>query len=308
MDRKQVLLHQINTDPAGNSRGDYGDIEQLARRIQSFGLQGVVRLRPSGGSTYAIEDGHRRVAAIQSLLDAGVTNSDSGESLEVIWAEVLDAEEDAESRLLTQLALNTSQESWTPYDQATHIKKMVDEGLEIETIQEKMGLGAQAIKQRLDLLSASEPVKEALQEGNISFSAARAIISVPDETLQKSLVEETIADNLPSREVESRAVKLTEKAVSQGATTARKRKPSAQRSTRAKIILRPVTEILSRIEDRQKDLEVIKDDIEKGRAEGYIQALQYVLVDKNIIAEEKKRAAKSKGKSATSKSAKNKKT
>ena len=298
--RKQVLLHQIEMTKDTNSRGHYGDIEQLSKRIKSFGLQGAVRLREiegeNGQTKYAVEDGHRRLEALTNLVSQGTGNSDSGESLEVIWAEIIPQGMGEEDRLMTQLALNTSQESWSAFDQARHIEKMLLNGVSLEQIKDKMGLGDQAIQQRMSLLKAPAEVQDALQNNDISFSAARAILSIPNEDLQKELVEEAKQKDLTSRAVETRASELTDKAVNElGAKTARKRKSPATRI--AKIVMRPLADIITRIESRQADLAVMKDETEKARVAGYIEGLQYSLVDKNVLAEERKaNKTKAKGK------------
>jgi ParB-like chromosome segregation protein Spo0J len=289
--RTEIKIESIDTNPHQNSRKDYGDIETLALRIKSFGLQGIIRVRQVAdhpeGKEYTLEDGHRRLAALESLLEEGVSVDDLGHNLHSVWAEVLPEHSDGDRRLLTQLALNTSQNSWTAYEQALHIKKLLDGGVDSPDIQDKMGLGAQAIQQRLALLSADDFVKDALVEQELSFSSARAIISVPDKALREELVREAVTEGLSSRQVELRASELADKAIAEGATTSRRKKPRKQKPA-VSVGMRTVSEVVSKIEASQKDLVLITDGKVKARVEGYIEGLQWALVDKNILSSEKR--------------------
>ena len=203
---------------------------------------------------------------------------------------MLDEYEDKNHRLLTQLALNTSQSTWSAYEQAVHIQKLLDEGIEQEDIQTKRNLGPQAIQQRLSLLGADEFIKEALVEKELSFSAARAIIAVPDKSLRESLVEEALSEGLSSRQVESRASELADKALEEalgdgGTPPRKKKKPKSQTSS---VAMRTVTDILDKIEVAQEDLLLVKDPVVKSRMEGFIEGLQYSMVDRAILANERK--------------------
>lgn len=289
--RTEIKVGAIDTNPLENSRKDYGDIETLALRIKSFGLQGIIRVRKVSdhpeGKEYLVEDGHRRLAALEYLVNEGCTVDDLGHNLATVWAEVLPEHSDGDRRLLTQLALNTSQNSWSAYEQALHIQKLIDGGVNQPDIQEKMGLGSQAIQQRLALLNADDFVKEALKEKDLSFSSARAIIAVPDKELREELVKEAVSEGLSSRQVEVRASELADKAVEKGMATGR-RKKSKKVKPSTSVGMRTVSEVVAKIEASQKDLALISDEAVKSRVEGYIEGLQWALVDKTILGSEKR--------------------
>ena len=290
--RIQVLVHQIKHKEENNTRVDYGDIDQLKQRLKSFGVQGVIRVIEDDDGTYTLDDGFRRVTALKSLLEDGVKHSDTGDSLEVLEAEVVSKDLSDSDRSKLNLAINTSQKSWTPYEQAVEIETLLTTGSSMEEVGEVLGLKEMAIKQRLSLLKAPQALQEALRDNKIDFAHARAIQRIDDEELQEQLISDTISDDLTTRAVERRANELVDAAAAKLGKKPRKRKGAAGELDT--IVLRGKADVLCQLDDWQSDIAEATDPLVEAEMRGYLNALQWVLVDKRQITEEKKAAAAAK--------------
>lgn len=307
-----VNLDDLDTDTARNARADYGDISEFKSRIRAFGLRGRIQVRknPGEGKPYLLEDGFRRITTILELLDDGITHSDDGQDLSVIQAQVLDLDERARTELL--LALNTSGKTWTPYEQAQQLKVLLDNGVTEKELESKLGLKSLAIQQRLALLEAPKFLQDALSEGKLTASAARAILRIPNEELQAKLTADAIEGDFATRAIEHRAEQLVDEAVAAGAPAPRRRakkedvpvtevdvdsaegettttpdedviQPAAEKAPKVKAEKAPTStmkseaDILEELKAFQEELKVTTDPVTKAEIGGYISALEWVL-------------------------------
>ena len=291
-----IKLSDLDTDGARNARADYGDITEFKSRIRAFGLRGLIQVRknPEAGKPYLLEDGFRRITTILDLADDGITHSDDGQDLSVIRAQVIDNLNERErSELL--LALNTSGKSWTPYEQAQQLKILLENGVTEKELESKLGLKSLAIQQRLALLEAPKFLQEALAEGKISASHARAILRIPNEELQAKLTADAIEGDLATREIEHRAEQMVDAAVAGGAEAPRRRakKDSAveaegegeavptKAARSAKVAsgsnMKSETEVTDELTAFYEEQKSTTDPITAAEIGGYITALEWVL-------------------------------
>jgi len=323
-----VLLSELYVDPEGNSREDYGDIEELKARIKGLGLWGRIHVSEieedeESGHKYVLENGYRRLRAITELVSEGVTHSDKGQDLRRIKVQVLDPEMSDTERSEVLFAINTSQKTWTPYEQAKEIQFLLDNNVEMEEIQGKLGLGELAVKQRLKLLSAPEFLQEALAKNEITATHARSILRIPNEELQREVTEKAVTEDLATRAIDRLAEEAVEKAVDAGAPPPkRSRKKTGSKggkdtssasaasddsSSKTKYPTRPAVEIVAEVEAYRTTL-AEADDVGKVEIEAYISALSWVLYDAEISSTEaeapaEEEAAEDKAASAESKDA-----
>ena len=298
-------LEDLDTDVARNARADYGDISEFKNRIRAFGLRGRIQVRknPGEGKPYLLEDGFRRITTILELLDDGITHSDDGQDLSVIQAQVLNLDERARTELL--LALNTSGKTWTPYEQAQQLKILLDKGATEKELESKLGLKSLAIQQRLALLEAPKFLQDALSEGKITASAARAILRIPNEELQEKLTADAIEGDFATRAIEHRAEQLVDEAVAAGAPAPRRRAkkedvqvtevagdsvegadadaeaapkaPKAPKAVAPVSTMKTESDILVELAAFVAEQKVTTDPITKAEIGGYITALEWVL-------------------------------
>ena len=108
--------------------------------------------------------------------------------------------------------------------------------------------------------------------------------------MREALVDEAVTEGLSSRQVESRATELADRALEEalGSNPSSSKKKKKSKSKTSSVAMRTVTDILDKIEVSQEDLLLIKDPVVKSRMEGFIEGLQYSMVDRAILANERK--------------------
>jgi ParB-like chromosome segregation protein Spo0J len=283
-------ISALLVDSENNTREDYGDVAELKARILALGLWGrihVTEITDDGdGKKYSLENGFRRVTAVTELLSEGTTHAKTGQDLRILKAQVIPAGMSDTDRAELMLSLNTSQKSWTPYEQAKEIEYLCTNGVSMESIKERLGLKELAIKQRLNLLSAPEFLQEALAKNEVTATHARAILRIPNEDLQRDLTEKAVAQDLATRQIEEMAEAMVVKAVEQGApapTRGRKKKAAVAAKPKPQFPVRPAEEIIAEMETVTASMEDV-DPVAKSELETYISALNWVLYDADLDA------------------------
>jgi ParB family chromosome partitioning protein len=172
-------------------------LDELARSIKTNGvIQPIVVRKVDGG--YRIIAGERRWRAAQR---AGLTR------VPVVIKEIPTGKD---ARLL-EIALieNLQREDLNPIDEAAAYEKLTSEfHMTQEEIAAAVGKDRSSVANHLRLLKLPHEVRAEVASGRLSMGHARALLAVADESGQRQIAREVIAQNLSVRETEARTKRL----------------------------------------------------------------------------------------------------
>jgi len=204
----------------------YFDPEKLAQLTQSVKEHGILEpllVRPSGTS-YELIAGERRYRAAQAVglkeVPVVIREFDDRQALQVALIENLQRDdlnpvEETEGILqLLAIDLNaTTDEVVSVLNQAANAKKrgialtdnVIRQLEKIEALLSAVGrFNAESFRvNRLPLLNLPDQVLEALREGKLEFTKARAIARVKDEDQRSQLLQQAIAKELSLNEIKA---------------------------------------------------------------------------------------------------------
>ena len=184
---------------------DQDALAGLAESIRSQGVMQPILVRPLPEGRYEIVAGERRWRAARL---AGLA------SVPALVREVPDGH-----ALAIALIENIQREDLNPLEQATGMKRLIDEfGMTHAQAAEALGRSRAGITNTLRLLELSPPVQELLREGKLDMGHARALLALP-ALKQIELARDAAARQLSVRQVEQRVSSL----LSPAATRAVKR-------------------------------------------------------------------------------------
>jgi ParB family chromosome partitioning protein len=174
-------------------------LAELAESIKAQGVMQPILARPLGAGRYEIVAGERRWRAARM---AGLA------TVPTLVREVADRH-----ALAIALIENLQREDLNPLDEATGIKRLIEEfGMTHAEAAEAMGRSRAAITNALRLLELAPPVQELLREGKLDMGHARALLALP-ALRQIDLAREAVARQLSVRQVEKRVAALTARPV-----------------------------------------------------------------------------------------------
>ena len=176
---------------------DEARLDDLARSIRANGVIQPIVVRKVGGG-YRIIAGERRWRAAQR---AGLLR------VPVVIKDVVDGQ-DAQ---ILEMALieNIQREDLNPIDEAEAYERLSSEfQMTQEAIAAAVGKDRSSVANHLRLLKLPQEVRAEVASGRLSMGHARALLAVPDETGQRHLAREVIAQNLSVRETETRVKRL----------------------------------------------------------------------------------------------------
>ncbi|HEY7657020.1 MAG TPA: ParB/RepB/Spo0J family partition protein [Burkholderiales bacterium] len=174
-------------------------LAELAESIKAQGVMQPILARPMGAGRYEIVAGERRWRAARM---AGLA------AVPTLVREVTDRH-----ALAIALIENLQREDLNPLDEATGIKRLIEEfGMTHAEAAEAMGRSRAAITNALRLLELAPPVQELLREGKLDMGHARALLALP-ALKQIDLAREAVARQLSVRQVEKRVAVLTARPV-----------------------------------------------------------------------------------------------
>jgi ParB family chromosome partitioning protein len=166
-------------------------LQELANSIRSSGVVQPILVRKVA-DRYQLVAGERRWRAA-SL--AGLTT---------VPAVVRQLSE--QSALQLALTENLMREDLNPLDMAHGIESLVQRfALRHEEVAQQLGLDRSTITNTLRLLKLPEPVQDLLRQGRLTPGHARALLSVPHESLQLRLAKRASEEALSVRQVEALA-------------------------------------------------------------------------------------------------------
>ncbi len=195
-------------------RFDDDGLEELSRSIAKTGILQPI-LVTKEGERYRILAGERRVRAarlaglaeVPVVVREGVTDRD---------------------HLLLALIENVQRRDLTVLEEAEAYRHLREDfGLTQEDVAERVGKDRATVANALRLLKLPVPVREALENGEITAGHARALLALPSAADQESLAKEIVRRGLPVRAVEARVA-----AIVKGGAARRKRTRAIDADTR----------------------------------------------------------------------------
>lgn len=143
-----------------NIREDMGDMLSLMQSIQELGLQIPIKAKKIYGTEqYELIDGHRRMLAINGLIENGV---------EIDYVDVIIFSGDESDKILSMLVTGTGQKPLTEFEQSEGIGRLVDVGERPDDIAKKIGKSTPHVYHLLKIYSLPEKYKQKIKEGYIS--------------------------------------------------------------------------------------------------------------------------------------------
>jgi len=170
------------------------DAEALAELAKSIAQHGVLQpllVRPLGGGSFQLIAGERRWLAAREA------------ELEIVPCQVRHYTD--QQVYETAMEENLKREDLNPLEQAHAFRRYLDEfDSTIEQLAKRLSMSRSAISNLLRLLELSEPVQQALREGQISAGHARSLVTLePGDQL--SLCNRIVEEGLTVRATESAA-------------------------------------------------------------------------------------------------------
>lgn len=205
----EVPIDQVIPDP-GQPRRDWvhddGErrLAELADSIREFGVIQPLLVReegtlPDGRQQYAIIAGGRRHAA---ALRAGLA----------LVPVVIRGEESTRIRIL-QLVENLQRQNLSPLDEARAYQELIDlEGLNPPALADRLHVSAQHVRDRLRVL-ADQVLADAVERRQISNTAAREIMKLPDEEVQRFRDRVVAGERLQTNDVAAARARLAAEGV-----------------------------------------------------------------------------------------------
>ncbi len=196
-DRHQVALHivpvdQIDANPhQPREQFDHGHLEDLVSSIQRHGvMQPLVATRSSDGR-YELIAGERRLRAAKiaglATVPVIVRSANEQEKLELAIIE------------------NVQRQDLNPVEEARAYLRLQNEfNLTQEDIADRVGKSRPQITNTIRLLQLPGAILQALNEGRISASNARTLLSLPTDEERMELFRAMLEGNFTVRQTEAR--------------------------------------------------------------------------------------------------------
>lgn len=178
-------------------RFDPETLADLAESIRTHGIIQPLTVRRLGSGYYQIIAGERRWRAAKL---AGLSE---------VPAVIIEADD----RKVMELGLieNLQREDLNPMEEALGYQALVQEyGLTQEEAAQQVGKSRPAVANALRLLSLPDAIRALLEEGKLSAGHGRALLTVPDSTLQKKLAQKVVQEGLSVRQTEAMAKRLAQ--------------------------------------------------------------------------------------------------
>ena len=187
----KLPLQKVEPNPNQPRRSfDEEELQALADSIAEHGILQPLAVRALDGGFYQIIAGERRWRAARMA------------GLDEVPVVVLEADD----RTVMELALieNLQRQDLNPMEEAEGYRVLMEEyGLTQEQAAARVGKSRPAVTNALRLLALPEEVREMVEAGTLSAGHARAVLSLPNERLQKAAAQKIIALRLSVRQAEA---------------------------------------------------------------------------------------------------------
>ena len=169
---------------------DEEQLQALSDSIAEHGLLQPLAVRSIGDGYYQIIAGERRWRAARM---AGLKE-----------VPVMVVEADDKNVMELALVENLQRQDLNPMEEAEGYRVLMEEfGLTQEQAAVRVGKSRPAVTNALRLLALPEEVKDYVIDGTLSAGHARAVLSLPNERLQKAAAQKIIALRLSVRQAEA---------------------------------------------------------------------------------------------------------
>ncbi len=162
-------------------------LAELAASIAAHGLLQPLVVRENRRGRYAVVAGGRRLAALQSLADAGKIRASHPIACTLLSGEV-DATE-------ASLAENAMREDMHPADQFEAFRELADRGLPVADIAARFGTSESTVEKRLRLARVAPVVLEAYRRDELTLECVMAFAVSDDHDAQAKLWRELPEDD-----------------------------------------------------------------------------------------------------------------
>jgi len=164
-------------------------MDELTASIKKFGVLQPITVRFLSRDVYELVSGERRLIACKA---AGLSR---------IPAIIVSVNDDKSA--LLALSENMHRQNLNFVEEAEGYKMLTDEyGFSIGEISEMFGKSPSSINSKIRILKLSKEVRSMMIINGLSERHAKAILRIPDEYVQKSVLDKVITDELSSKKTE----------------------------------------------------------------------------------------------------------
>ncbi|NCB52482.1 MAG: ParB/RepB/Spo0J family partition protein [Clostridia bacterium] len=182
------------------SRFDEAALNELAGSIAEHGVIQPLTVRKLEDGYFQIIAGERRWRAARMA------------GLKEVPVRVIEADDKKAMELA--LVENLQREDLNPAEEARGYKALIEEyGLTQEETAVKVGKSRPVIANALRILSLPKPVLLYIEEGKLTLSQARAILTVEGDANRLDTAEHAVKDSLTVREIDAHAKKLAKRSL-----------------------------------------------------------------------------------------------
>ena len=180
-DQLALVLSIDSIEVKQQGRRSFDNLDALAEDIRNNGQLQPVIVKSLGANRYQLIAGERRFRAIRDILQQPT-----------ILARVRDMEESEHDLRFVQIAENAQREDYLPLELASELADLkAQTGMTIEQMAKRIGKSKGFVSKFIGLVTAPEPVRQAIAEGQLTATAWFN---------NKSLVNEQLAGNADSSE------------------------------------------------------------------------------------------------------------
>lgn len=177
---------------------DNTSLGELASSIKSYGVLQPINVRKTGNGYYELVAGERRLKASKLV------------GLKTIPAIVMEVM-DQDSAVLA-LIENLQREDLNFFEEAEGYSYIMnDYGLTQEQVAKKVGKNQSTIANKMRLLRLAKATRRFILENGLTERHARALLKIPDEEMQMSILKKIADKNLKVKETENLIENVIEK-------------------------------------------------------------------------------------------------
>lgn len=181
-------------------------LEELGASIKKHGLIQPITVRYIGEKRFELISGERRLRAAKLV------------GLELIPAYIREA--DDEQSMAFALIENIQREQLNPLEVALGYKRLLEEFDYTQAeVAERVGKNRTTVTNMLRLLNLPDFIQSAVKANKISMGHARALITIEDEKVQKSILDKVVKDGLSVRQIEDAVRDATKPSKPKSSTT-----------------------------------------------------------------------------------------
>lgn len=195
----KIPINSIRPNPyQPRKEFDMAALDELAQSIKQYGLLQPITVRRIGSSGYELIAGERRLRACKMI------------NLTEIPAIVIDALEE-DSAMLAMIE-NLQREDLNFIEEAEgYYSLLKDHNMTQEELANRIGKNQSTIANKLRLLRLPAEVKKSIIENNLTERHARALLRLPDPSLQMDVLKQVIEKGLNVKKTEELIDKIVDK-------------------------------------------------------------------------------------------------